>query len=435
MPKPYERSGNYMNSLLSRDQAAIWHPFTPLKGSLDPLPVVSAEGVYLHLEDGRKVLDAISSWWVNLHGHSHPLIAERISEQAKNLEHVIFAGFTHEPAITLAENLKSILPKNIDKIFFSDDGSTAVEVALKMAIQFWRNQSVFRHNIIAIKGAYHGDTFGAMSVGDRGPFSSAFSKYLFDVDFLDFPQEDNLEDVFRHFKKLIDSENAAAFIYEPLVLGAAGMKMYPPELLDDMIKYAQDRDVICIADEVMTGFGRTGPLFASDLLKTNPDIICLSKGITGGTLALGATGCSEKIIDAFRTRDLMKTFFHGHSFTANPIACAAANASFELLMRRACALNRKRISAQYAAFIKRLKPHPKVSGVRVLGTIMAFDLITDEQTSYVNEARHKLYPYFLDRNVLLRPLGNVVYILPPYIISDDQLQDVFSVIEEMLSDD
>src|SRR5579871_1284861 len=311
-------------TLSESDKKNIWHPFTPLADGFESLVVDSAQGVFLHLHDGRKIIDAVSSWWVNIHGHSNPVIAEAIAIQAKKMEHVIFAGFTHEPAITIAEKLLTILPKNQSKIFFSDNGSTAVEVALKMAIQYWHNLGIEKNKIIAIDGAYHGDTFGAMSVGERGAFTSPFNPYLFDVDFIDFPNAENSQDIITAFRQKVIGGDVAAFVYEPLVQGAAGMRMYSETVLNQLMAIAKRYDVICIADEVFTGFGRTGKYFASDYLDTPPDIIAVSKGITGGFMPLGVTACSEKIVSAFRSADASKTFFHGHSYTANPIACAAA---------------------------------------------------------------------------------------------------------------
>ncbi|MEM8893052.1 MAG: adenosylmethionine--8-amino-7-oxononanoate transaminase [Bacteroidota bacterium] len=419
---------------IDKDKDSIWHPFTPLIGSAEPLPVKKAAGVYLELEDGRKIIDAISSWWVNLHGHSHPRIAQAIAEQAATLEHVIFAGFSHEPAVKLAENLLSILPDNQDKVFYSDDGSTACEVAMKMAFQFWYNKGEKRNKIIAIDGAYHGDTFGSMSVGDRGPFTDPFTPFLFDVEFLKFPTKELEDEVETRFDKLMARDDIAAFIFEPIVQGASGMQVYSTALLDRIIAKAQAKGVICIADEVMTGFGRLGKLFAADFLVNKPDIMCLSKGLTGGAMAMGVTTCTSKIIDAYRSGDIMKTFFHGHSFTANPMACAAANASFELLMSTETEGHLKRINQQHTRFSDRIADHAQVANLRVIGTILAFELSSFGETSYVNEARHKLYPYFLERNILLRPLGNVIYIIPPYIIDNDQLRYIYDTIYQFLEE-
>ncbi len=421
-----------MSELLNKDKQHIWHPFTQLVNTPDPLVVTRAKGAYLYTENGQKILDAISSWWVNLHGHSHPYIATAISKQARELEHVIFAGFTHEPAIRLSENLLSILPDNQTKVFFSDNGSTAVEVALKMTYQYWHNQGIDKKKTIAFNGAYHGDTFGAMSVGDRGPFSAPFVPFLFDVAFVDCPIAGQEDRVFSEFKKIIDQGNVGAFIFEPLVLGSAGMLMYSAEILDKLIAYAQSKDVLCIADEVFTGFGRTGEYFAANYLQNKPDIFCLSKGLTGGTMALGVTTCTEKIIEVYRDSDLMKTFFHGHSFTANPIACAAANASFELLVEDQCQEAIRELSTLQAQYKQKLEGHPKLRNIRQLGTILALEFDTKMETSYANEVKHTLYPFFINKNILLRPLGNIIYVLPPYIITHQELASVYDAIEELL---
>ncbi|GAB4185555.1 MAG: adenosylmethionine--8-amino-7-oxononanoate transaminase [Thermoflexibacter sp.] len=414
------------------NDSAIWHPFTPLIGHREPLLVTSAQGCYLHTSDGRKILDAISSWWVNLHGHAHPCIAEAIASQANQLEHVIFAGFTHEPAIRLANRLLQILPFNQSKVFFSDNGSTATEVAMKMAFQYFYNQKIHKPKIIAFEGAYHGDTFGAMSVGDRCPFNAPFHPYLFEVEFIPLPNKENEESVFALFKTLISSGEIGAFIFEPLVQGASGMRMYSAAWLDQAIAFAQANEVICIADEVFTGFGRTGKLFASDYLSCKPDIICLSKGITGGFMPLGVTTCTAQIQSAYYSEDILKTFFHGHSYTANPLACAAANASLDLLLSEQCQSDIRRITLCHQQFIQENHHLPLVRGMRQLGTILAIEINQSGATSYFHEARNSLYYYFLDRNILLRPLGNVLYIVPPYIITDGELAWIYQELIKLL---
>ncbi len=419
-------------SWVTRDKNVVWHPFTPLEDVDDPLMITGAEGVYLHTSDGRKIIDAVSSWWVNLHGHSHPYIAKKVSEQVARLEHVIFAGFTHQPAIELAENLLSVLPENQSKIFYSDNGSTAVEVALKMAFQYWYNQGFEKKRVIAIDGAYHGDTFGSMSVGERGDFTRPFMPFLFDVDYIDFPYVDNQHEVLHQFETWVSRGDVAAFIFEPLVQGASGMRIYDGQFLDRLISISKEYDVLCIADEVMTGFGRTGELFASDHLKNKPDILCLSKGLTGGTMALGVTSCTEQIVEAYRSPHLTKAFLHGHSFTANPIACAAANASFELLMKDECKQAIQRISNSQSRFVDRNRARPNLKDIRSMGTITALEFETENDSSYFSEMRNTLYPFFLSRNILLRPLGNLIYVLPPYVITAEQLGQVHAAIEEFL---
>jgi len=421
--------------LINRDRQVVWHPFTSLQNPHDPLPVKEGKGIYLFLEDGRRIMDGISSWWVNIHGHCHPHIIKAISDQAARLEQVIFAGFTHDPAVTLAERVLKILPDNQSKVFFSDDGSTSVEVALKMAFQHWHNQGIERKKVIALDGAYHGDTFGSMSVGARGTFSLPFDPYLFKVEFIDFPWPGQEEKTIRQFRELIESGQVAAFIFEPLVQGAGGMRMYSPECLVELIRLAKEYDVICIADEVMTGFGRTGKFFAADYLFRKPDIFCLSKGLTGGSLPLSLTTCSEDILQPFQNEDLRKTFFHGHSFTGNPISCAAANASLDLLTHPSCLGNINRVSGKHIAELDQLKDHPKLSDVRSRGTILAMDLNTDGETSYFNRKRDRIYSFFLEKDILLRPLGNVIYVMPPYIIEDEELDLIYAAIHEYLEED
>jgi len=305
-------------------------------------------------------------------------------------------------------------------------------VALKMAFQYWHNKGEPRKKVIALQGAYHGDTFGSMSVGERGIFTDPFKPFLFDVDFIDFPTVDNESSVLEHYRKILVSDEVAAFIFEPLVQGAAGMRMYSPEILNQLIKEAHERNVLCIADEVFTGFGRTGKMFACDYIDEAPDIVCVSKGITGGTLPLGVTACSARVLSAFESADFSRTFFHGHSYTANPIACAAANASFELLNADECQQSIKKISGRHASFVSRMSGHKKINAIRSLGTILAVELRTGEESSYSNELRKKIYPFFLERDILLRPLGNTIYILPPYVIQDSELNRIYSSIEEFL---
>ncbi|HEU5146997.1 MAG TPA: adenosylmethionine--8-amino-7-oxononanoate transaminase [Chryseosolibacter sp.] len=423
-----------MNDINNIDRKNIWHPFTPLQGAPDPILITKGDGVYLHTSDGRKIIDAVSSWWVNLHGHGNSHIAKAIADQAMALEHVIFAGFTHEPAVRLSQNLLSLLPADHQKIFFSDNGSTAVEVALKMAIQYWHNRGVEKTKIIAIDGAYHGDTFGSMSVAERGLFTRPFFPFLFDTAFIDFPNGKNDDQVIKQFEALVSKQDAAAFIFEPLVQAAAGMRIYSPKVLDALIAIAKKNDVLCIADEVFTGFGRTGKHFAVDHLQYKPDIIALSKGITGGFLPLGVTTCTRKITDAFESPAFDKTFFHGHSYTANPLACAAANASFTLLTKASCQQKIRMIEVMHRAFADSMTNHRAVGDVRTLGTIVAIELKTSEETAYENSIRKKIYPFFLERNILLRPLGHVIYVLPPYVIEATELEAVYQAIREFLSD-
>ena len=409
----------------------IWHPFTQMKTADAPLHVVKAKDCTLFTADGRQYIDAISSWWVNIHGHCNEHIATAIAEQAKVLEQVIFAGFTHTPAIELAKKLISILPDHFAKVFFSDDGSTSVEVALKMAIQYWHNQGITnKTKIIAFENGYHGDTFGAMSVAERNVFNAAFNPFLFEVSRLPLPHSENISSVKKQLEQWADENSVAAFIFEPLVQGAAGMQMYEAEYLDELIALAKEKDIICIADEVMTGFGRTGQHFAVDYLQQQPDIICLSKGITGGFMPLGVTICTQQIFDAFYDDDKTKTFFHGHSYTANPLACAAANASIKLLDTQKCREAIQQICNSHAAFKNRIVNNPFIKQVRQTGTILAIELNTKETTSYFNSIQKKAYDYYLSKGIFLRPLGNVVYIMPPYCITQQELENIYTVLED-----
>ncbi|MGL1886557.1 MAG: adenosylmethionine--8-amino-7-oxononanoate transaminase [Reichenbachiella sp.] len=422
------------SELIEKDQANIWHPFTPLINPFGHIPLKSAKGVYLTTTEDEKILDAVSSWWVNIHGHSNQALADALYHQAQTMEHVIFAGFTHEPAVKLSENLMTIFPDHFSKIFFTDNGSTANEVALKMSFQYWHNQGhKNKHKVVALHGAYHGDTFGAMSVGERGGFTEPFFPFLFDVDFIDFPTEQNKEQVFQQFTKLASSPECGTFIFEPLVQGAGGMRMYAPEILNELIRIAKAHDVICIADEVMTGFGRTGKPLATMHIEQDPDIICVSKGITGGTMPLGITACTQKIEDAFKSEKWADALLHGHSYTGNPLACAVANASFKIFTSQECKNNIERINKRHQEFVEKLSTFENIENIRIQGTIVAFDLSGFGETGYESEARKNIYPYFLDKGILIRPLGNVIYLMPPYIITDDELYFIYDEIITFLS--
>ncbi len=398
-----------------------------MKTAALPIPIVRGEGALLYAEDGTNYIDAVSSWWVNLHGHAHPYIAQQVAEQLQTLEHVIFAGFTHPAAVTFAERLIKILPQGQSRIFYSDNGSTAVEVALKMAIQYWENVGTPKKKIIAFRDSYHGDTFGAMSVSARSAFTAPFWPYLFDVSFIDVPIPGNEAETIQQLEALAKTGDMAAFIYEPLVLGTAGMVMYKPEVLNKLVRICQQHNILTIADEVMTGFGRTGRIFASDYLELKPDMTCLSKGLTGGTMALGVTSCSHRIYQAFLHNDKSKTFFHGHSYTANPVACAAGLASMDLLLQPETQQSINRISSSHAAFAESIKVLPNIKEVRQQGTILAVEFEVG-CTSYFSNLRDTLYNFALEQGVILRPLGNIIYIIPPYCIAKDQLEKVYQTI-------
>jgi len=413
------------SSLRELDRAHLWHPYTQHGLAPEALPVVSGKGALLELEDGRTLVDAISSWWVTLHGHAEPAIARAIAEQAQRLEQVIFAGFTHAPAAELAEGLVAAAPRGLTRLFLSDNGSTAVEVALKMALQFHQHRGEKRTVVATLEGAYHGDTFGAMSVSGRGVFTAPFEPLLFEVARLPEPVDG---DVLGAFDRLLDARKGevAALIVEPLLQAAGGMRMWRSELLGALSDRARTAGVLLIADEVATGFGRTGPLWACDHSAVTPDLLCLSKGITGGFLPLGATLATERIFEAFRSEDRLRTFFHGHSYTGNPLACAAAVASLELLKAPACMAARDRIEAQHQRALDRLSASPHVRNPRVMGTVAALDL--DAGQGYLARVGTELARHARERGVLLRPLGNVVYIMPPYGITEAQLQQAWDAV-------
>ncbi|MBN8217326.1 MAG: adenosylmethionine--8-amino-7-oxononanoate transaminase [Spirochaetes bacterium] len=411
----------------------VWHPFTPVRARREPLPVRRAKGARLTLAAGRVLIDGISSWWVNLHGHAHPSLARAIAAQARKLEQVIFAGFTHEPAETLADRLCRILPGPMERVFFSDDGSTSVEVAIKIALQYWHNQGRPRRSLVALDGAYHGDTFGAMSAGARGIFSAPFDRHLFRVERLPFPSPDKLAAALAKFRRLLAGDRIAAFIYEPLVQGSAGMRMYPPASLAALLELARTAGVPCIADEVMTGFGRTGTLFASQQVRPQPDLVCLSKGLTGGFLPMGLTAVSRRIFRAFDSAEPDRAFWHGHSYTANPLACAAALASLDLLLAKESLEDRRRVAATFAGWARKLSAHPAASNPRHHGCIFAFE-VRASRGGYLSPVRDCLEKAFLERGVLLRPLGNTVYVLPPYAITDGELGRIWRAIEAVLSE-
>ncbi len=392
--------------------------------------MVRGKGALLFDENNNTYIDAISSWWVNIHGHCNPHITKAIKQQLDQMEHVLFSGYTHEPAVALAEKLKSQLPY-MDKVFYSDDGSTSVEVALKMAFQYWHNKVTPRTKVIAFENAYHGDTFGSMSVGARNVFSNAFSPFLFEVIHIPVPVPGREEESITALKKTLDA-NSAAFIFEPIVQGAAGMIMYSHAALDNLIAVCKQHGVITIADEVMTGFGRTGKMFATDGCKHKPDIICLSKGLTGGFMPLGATLCTKEIYSAYETADRTKTFFHGHSYTANPLACAASVASLELLELPKTRNEIQGLIESMREAAEWFLGNPLVKDARACGTILAVELKSQEH-GYLAAVGEKVAPFFHERGIIIRPLGNVIYVIPPYCISSEQLRKVFNSIQEFLS--
>jgi adenosylmethionine-8-amino-7-oxononanoate aminotransferase len=419
----------------------IWRPFTQMKTAPDPLSVKRGSGAWLELADGTQILDCISSWWVTLHGHSEPSIAEAIYTQAKELEHVIFAGFTHEPAERLAHSILSVVPQNLKRVFFSDNGSTAVEVALKMAYQYWLNKGKPQRNrFIGFDHGYHGDTIGAMSMGGSSGFWKPFEQLLFEVESVPYPatfdRDPNVsikeDESIRHLNALLERapDQYAAIIIEPLVQGAAGMHMCRPEFLVALEKVAKHYGVLLIFDEVMTGFGRTGDWFASVKSGTHPDLLCLSKGISGGFLPLALTLATEEIYEAFLDDDLHRAFFHSHSYTGNPIACAAANASFSLLLERQD-LFRQMESLHRDAINRYIAHNPLFEKIRTCGTIAAFDCTIGSGTNYFSEIAQRLKKRFVERGLLLRPLASTIYLLPPFCVTKSELDQAYRTISEV----
>jgi adenosylmethionine---8-amino-7-oxononanoate aminotransferase len=406
----------------------VWHPFT--QHALRPsLPVaVSAEGAYITTADGVRVLDAISSWWVVTHGHRHPRIVAAIKHQAEVLDQVIFAEFTHEPAESLARLLVGIAAPGLEHVFYSDSGSTSVEVALKMALGFWRHTGRPRHRIVVMEHSYHGDTVGAMSVGARGTFTEAFERLLFDVSCVPFPRAGREEATFDALQALCGQGEVAAFIVEPLVLGAGGMLMYSAAVLKRMREICAVHGVLFIADEVMTGWGRTGSRFACEQAGIAPDIACYSKGLTGGTLPLAVTMCTHDIFAAHFSEDRRRTFFHSSSYTANPIACAAAVANIRIWEEEPVLKRIGALEAAQAKQLERFRDDRRFSSVRQMGTITALDLVT-EDAGYLSPLGPRLQAVFREARVLLRPLGNTIYVMPPYCVTDDDLAMIYQAIE------
>jgi len=410
----------------------IWHPFTQ-HGLGDPIPLIArGEGARLYGADGRYWIDAISSWWVTTHGHAHPRIMAAIRDQSEKLDQLIFAGWTHEPAETLAAELIRITPDPLTRVFFSDSGSTSVEVALKMALGYWFNIGEARSRILVMEHSYHGDTIGAMSVGERGVYNRAWQPLLFDVGTIPFPH-DSMEQAALDALEVACAEKPAAFIVEPLILGAGGMLIYPAWVLAEMRAICARHGVLFIADEVMTGWGRTGTRFACDQAGVIPDIVCLSKGLTGGAIPLAVTLCSEPIFAAHLSTDRAKTFYHSSSYTANPIACAAAVANLAIWRDEPVQQRIDALADAQAAHLAMLASDPRAQNLRRLGTIAAFDIVAPD-SGYLSALAPRLIATYRDRGVLLRPLGNTVYVMPPYCITPDELAQVWGAIGASLDD-
>ncbi|MFD1550922.1 adenosylmethionine--8-amino-7-oxononanoate transaminase [Putridiphycobacter roseus] len=421
-----------MSELINKDQAYVWHPFTQVQTSRPPLPIVSAKDALLFAEDGKQYIDCNSAWWTILHGHGNAHIGQAISAQYQTLDHTVFAGVTHPKAAEVAERIVQLLPRNFEKVFYSDNGSTATEVAIKMSLQYWYNKGNAKSKFLAIEGAYHGDTFGAMSVGERDLFNAPFEHLFFDVDYLPFPTAENWEVVKAQAAALLATNEYAGFIFEPLVQGASGMKMYDKNWLNELIGIAKQNAVLTIADEVMTGFYRLGTLFAIDQVENKPDIICFSKGITGGVLPVGLTVTSNEIHDVFLSDKFARGFLHGHSFTGNPIICAAIAASLDLLALPETKDKIASICNWQKGYAEKFKNHPKLKDVRLAGTILAFEIKVKDKGSYFSDIRNIAYHYFIDHGMLIRPLGNVFFINAPYCTTKEQFDEIYTVVESFL---
>ncbi|GGD18439.1 adenosylmethionine--8-amino-7-oxononanoate transaminase [Flavobacterium orientale] len=417
-------------TLSQKDQLYNWHPYTQHQTTGLLPAIVKGDGVYLWDENGKQYLDAISSWWVNPFGHSNPVLAQAIYKQLTTLEHVLFGGFTNKPAVELAEKLLAMLPSNQKKLFYSDNGSTAVEIAIKAALQYFYNKGEKRTKIIAFENGFHGDTFGAMAASGISFFTEAFQGSMLEVVRIPIPTAEN--DSLTVLNDLLQTNEFAAFIFEPLVQGAAGMVMYEASELDKLIGLCKKNKVFTIADEIMTGFGKTGKTFACDYLTEQPDMICLSKALTGGTIPMAVTSFSQQIFDRFLSENVNKALFHGHTFTGNPTGCAAALAAISLLESEEMQSNIQRIAAQHLAFQKQIKAHPKVKTTRVLGIIFAMEIASAGDQSYYGSLRNQLYDFFIEQGIILRPVGNVVYILPPFITSNEQLEIIYTTLSKAL---
>ena len=430
-------------TLVDRDLARLWHPYTQMQTAPPPIPVVRGEGIYLYTEDGRRILDGISSWWVNIHGHSHPKLNEALARQARELEHVIFAGFTHRPAVELAERLVEVLPEGLHRIFYSDDGSTAVEAALKMAYQYWSNRGEpERRLFVSLEFAYHGDTVGTMSVSEESVFTKAFEDLLFRVARADAPYcyrcplglerstcaidcLGSLEQILREEKGRV-----AGVIVEPMLQAAGGMIVWPREFLSGVRKLCDEHKTLLIADEVMTGFGRTGRMFACEHGPVRPDIACLSKGLSAGYLPLAATVATDDVYEAFLSDDRTKTFFHGHSFTANPLGCAVGLASLDIFREEGTLQRIAALEKQLREGLEPMRSLNCVGDVRIIGGVGIVELA--EGDGYLSDIGPRLYREFLQRGLLLRPLGNVLYFMPPYVITEEETNRVIEQMGEVL---
>jgi len=418
-------------SLKARDKKHLWHPLTQHKIHPDALPIVKAEGALLFDDDGKEYIDGIASWYTAMYGHCNPYIIEKVNEQMRTLDQIVFAGFTHEPAVQLSEELIKILPQNQEKIFFSDNGSTANEVGIKMALQYHFNKGEKRNTIIAFNDGFHGDTFGAMSASGLSVYNGPFEDFFIDVQRIATPNKENFDEVIKELLRIISTYDVAAFIYEPLVQGANAMHMFEAVYLNEILQICVTNNIITIADEVMTGFGKTGKNFASEYMETKPDIISMSKALTAGFVPMAVTSCTQEIYNAFLDDSIGKAFFHAHTYSANPIACSVAIAGIELLGSEEIQKNIKTIIKSHTDFDTKIKNHPKVKTTRQKGVIYALDL--DIEMDRYGKKRYEIFEHFMKNEVCLRPLGKTIYILPPYVITKDQLNKIYDTILMLLS--
>lgn len=422
--------GEKRRNIEKTDKEHLWHPLTQHQTALPPLPIKKAKGVYLWDSNGNKYIDGIASWYTAMYGHCNPKLTKAISKQAKILDQVVFTGFTHQAATDLAEKLMGILPQNQKRLFFSDNGSTSVEVAIKMALQYHFNKGVKKETLIAFEDGFHGDTFGAMSVSGLSVYNGPFEEFFIRVERIPVPHKDNIEQVMSKLQYLSETKDIAAFVYEPLIQGAAGMKMHDSVHLDRVLAFCKRNSILCIADEVMTGFGKTGTHFASEQLSNQPDFICLSKALSAGMLPLALTSCTADIYSAFLSDELAKGFFHGHTYSANPLACAVASAAIDLLNSKSIQNGIRRIEKQHLQFVDELNANQKVSNARCKGVILAFELNL-EMSRYGNK-RNELYQFFMRQGVYLRPLGNTIYISAPYTCTSRQMNKIYNAVREAI---
>lgn len=418
-------------TLQERDKKHLWHPLTQHQLHPDHIAITKAKDCILYDENDNEYIDGIASWYTCMYGHCNTYITGKVFNQMQTLDQVVFSGFTHEPAIKLSEALIKILPNNQNKLFFSDNGSTSVEIGIKMALQYHFNKGEKRSTLIAFEDGFHGDTFGAMSVSGLSIYNGPFEDFFLDVKRIPTPNSKNHDAILEQLNTLVKNNTIAGFVYEPLVQGAAAMKMHDADGLNEILNFCKQNNIITVADEVMTGFGKTGKHFASDYIETKPDIMCLSKALTAGLLPMAITSCSQDIYEAFLSNEISKGLFHGHTYSANPLACTAALAGIELLQTEKIQTNIKRITASHKTFNNHIKSNPKVKATRQIGVIFALDL-NIEMDRY-GDLRYKLFNFFMENGVCLRPLGHTIYILPPYVITPKELEKIYSVIENALT--